>query len=228
VKRISPIHLLIALNILLIFMRDLILPEEVAAAIAVGVETRLLAIGAWGYLGIVAAYVVCSFFFVPLLIPLNILGGALYGAYVGTAVAIAGITLGCIASTLSARHVFTGMQQTIERRPTVRRLLAHADEHRNTTIVMVRLAVVVPYLVQNIALAMTGSSVWRLAVLTAFSALPGAAIYSLLGAGLVRADDANELMLYIAAPILLAVAVAGVLAYYNGRADKPAVRNSSD
>ncbi|MGW8369692.1 MAG: TVP38/TMEM64 family protein [Gammaproteobacteria bacterium] len=219
-KRLSPIHLLIALNIVLILMRDLILPDDVVAAFAAGVETQLLAIGPWGYVGLVLAYVLCSFFFVPLLIPLNILGGALYGAYVGTAVGLVGITLGCVASTLSARYVFTGMQATVERRPTIRRLLAHADDHRNATIIMVRLAVVVPYLVQNIALALTTSSVWRLAALTAIGAIPGAAIYSLLGAGLVRADDASELMIYIALPILLAMAIAGAMAYFSGRYDK--------
>jgi hypothetical protein len=40
-----------------------------------------------------------------------------------------------------------------------------------------------PYLWQNIALAVTKISLTRLTLLTAVSALPGAAIYSLLGAG---------------------------------------------
>ena len=92
VKRINPIWLLIALNIVLFVFRDLLLPDAARAAIAETVETTVLSLGVFGYAGIVLMYVLCGFFFVPLLIPLNILGGALYGAWAGTAVALAGIT----------------------------------------------------------------------------------------------------------------------------------------
>jgi uncharacterized membrane protein YdjX (TVP38/TMEM64 family) len=221
VKRINPIHLLIALNLLLILFRDLILPEGTSAALAEGVEATLVALGPFGYAGLVLAFLLCSFFFVPLMIPLNILGGALYGPGAGTAVALTGITLGCIASTISVRYVFTGMQQTIEKRPALKRLIAGADRHLDLVIVMVRFTVIVPYLFQNIALALTRASIARLTLLTAVSAIPSAAIYSFLGAGLVAADDLQQLLLYIGLPIALMLALAGALAWFRSRLGGP-------
>ena len=220
-KRLSPIHLLIALNVLLILFRDLILPAETTAAIGAEVESVLLALGPFGYVGLVLAYIVCGFFFVPLLIPLNILGGALYGAWVGTAVALAGITLGCVASTFSARHVFTGMQQSIDKRPGLKRMIAGADRHRNLIIVMVRFAVVIPYLIQNVALALTSASITRLAALTAVSAVPGAAIYSFLGAGLVESDDVQTTLLLLGISVAIMLALAGALAWLRTRLGEP-------
>ncbi|MDX1563399.1 MAG: hypothetical protein R3305_10760, partial [Gammaproteobacteria bacterium] len=123
--------------------------------------------------------------------------------------------------------VFTGMQRSIDERPAVRRLLARADTHSNLVIVMVRLAVIVPYLVQNLALAATGAPIWRLALMTSVSAIPGAAIYSLLGAGLVQADDVGELSLYVGLPVALLLALAGALAFFNGRQRKAASEGHS-
>jgi len=221
VKRLNPIHILIALNVLLILFRDLLLPEQATAAVATSVEATLAALGPLGYVGLVAIYVLCSFFFVPLLIPLNILGGALYGAAAGTAVGLAGITLGCVASTISARYVFTGMQQSIEKRPGLKRLIASADRHCNLVIVMVRFAVVIPYLFQNIALAVTSASITRLALVTAVSAIPGAAIYSFLGAGLVESEDTTEMLLYLAIPVAIMLALTGALAWFRHRLGGP-------
>jgi uncharacterized membrane protein YdjX (TVP38/TMEM64 family) len=217
VKRVNPIYLLIALNILLVLFRDVILPEETSAAMASAVEVTVLGLGVIGYVSIVVAYVLCGFFFVPLLIPLNILGGAVYGAYIGTAVALVGITLGCIASTVSARYVFTGMQSVVDKRPGLQRLLARADNHRNLAIVMVRFAVVIPYLIQNIALAVTQSSIVRIASVTAVSAVPGAAIYSFLGAGLVQAEDVSEFLIYLAVPVVLMLCLTGAMAWFKAR-----------
>jgi uncharacterized membrane protein YdjX (TVP38/TMEM64 family) len=217
VKRINPIYLLIALNILLILFRDVLLPEETSAALAATVESSLIRLGIFGYAGIVLIYVLCGFFFVPILIPLNILGGALYGAWAGTAVAVVGVTFGCIASILSVRYVFTGMQNVVERREGLKRLIGKADRYPNLAIVMVRFAVVIPYLWQNIALAMTRSSAVRIALVTAISGIPGAAIYSFLGAGLVEADDVPDLLLYMAVPVGIMLGLMAAIAWFRSR-----------
>ena len=197
----------------------MLLPEETTAAIATSVETALARLGPFGYVGIVAAYIVCGFFLVPLLIPLNILGGALYGAWTGTIVALAGITLATVASIVSVRHLFTGMHAAIEKRPRLRQLIAGADRHSNLVILTIRFSVIVPYLVQNIALAATNASATRITLITAVSAIPGAAIYSLLGAGLVEAQQVSELLLYVLVPILLMLGLTGAMVWFRARAD---------
>ncbi|HEY5666863.1 MAG TPA: VTT domain-containing protein [Gammaproteobacteria bacterium] len=220
-KRINPIYLLIALNIVFFVFRDFILSEETQEVLATSIESLLLSIGIFGHIGIVATYVLCGFFFVPLLIPLNILGGALYGAYVGTLIAVAGVTLSTMASTYAARYVFTGMQVSIKNRPRIRRLLDHADNHPNLSVVLVRFMIVIPYLVQNIALAATRSSIARITVVTMISASPGAAIYSLLGAGLVRAEQVNEMLIYLALPVVLFIFVSLGMIYVRKKYEEP-------
>jgi uncharacterized membrane protein YdjX (TVP38/TMEM64 family) len=218
-KRINPIFLFIGFNILLFLFRDSIFPDYSNADLSSDMEAFLDSLGIFGYLGVLTIYAVCSFFFIPLLIPLNIACGALYGAYIGTAISIVGIVAGCLMSTVSVRYVFTGMQRLAEERPAARKVLEQISTHGVKTVILVRLAFIVPYLLQNIVLAATTVGAWRLAALTAIGSLPGAAIYSFLGAGLVQSDDANDLALYLGIPLALFVVISLVVRYVNKRYD---------
>lgn len=217
VRRINPIWLLVALNVAFLLLRSVFLSEETSAAIGNWVEMSMLRLGVLGYIGLIAGFVLCGFFFVPLLIPLNILGGALYGAYAGTIVALIGVTLSTAASTVSARYLFTGMRQTLDQRPRLQYFVALADRHVNFSIVMIRFAIVVPYILQNVALAMTRASIARITILTTLGAIPGAAIYSLLGAGLVQTEDAREMLLYVAVPVLLTLGLTATVAWFRAK-----------
>jgi uncharacterized membrane protein YdjX (TVP38/TMEM64 family) len=186
VKRINPIYLIIAFNVLFFVLQDFVLPEGAVDRFGDRMEILLGNLGALGYVLVLALYTACSFFFIPLLIPINILCGAIYGPYAGTAVAIVGITIGCAASTISVRYVFRGMQRAVDERASAQKILGQIGRHGAIVVIAVRLAFVVPYLLQNIVLAVTSLSVYRLTLLTAIGALPGAAIYSFLGAGLMQ------------------------------------------
>lgn len=221
-KRINPIYLLIAFTALLILLRDWLLPAETTAAIAASVESALIALGPFGHVGIVAAFGVTGFFFLPFVIPLCLLGGALYGPWVGTALALAGLVLSTATSTLAVRHVFTGMQQTIEKRPKLKRMIASADRHLNLVIVTVRFAIIVPPLFQHVALALTGASLTRLVLVTSVASIPAAAIFSFLGAGLVEADNVTDLTLYLAIPVALMLALTLALSWFRSRLGDPA------
>lgn len=105
----------------------------------------------------------------------------------------------------------------MDRNPRLQRFVDTADRHMNLAILMIRFAVVVPYQLQNIALAMTRASIARITVLTMLSAIPGAVVYSFLGAGLVQAEEAKELLLYVAVPIILMLAVTAVMSWLNSR-----------
>lgn len=221
-KRINPVYLLIAFTALLFLLRDWLLPAETTAAIAASVESALIALGPLGYAGIVAGFGVSGFFFLPFVIPLCILSGALYGAWAGTGVALAGIVLSTVTSTVSVRHVFTGMQQTIDKRPKLKRMISNADRHLNLVIVTVRFAVIVPLLFQHVALALTHASLTRLAVVTSVSSIPAAAIFAFLGAGLVEADEVTDLTLYLAIPVALMLLLTLALAWFKSRLGDPA------
>lgn len=139
VKRINPIYLFIGFNILVFVLRDVVFDSS-GEQLAANVESVLAWLGLWGYVAVAGIYVVCAFFFIPLLIPLNIAGGALYGAYAGTAVAFVGIVLGSVASTFSVRHVFKGMQGMVGRRPAAMKALNQISRHGPVAVVLIRLA----------------------------------------------------------------------------------------
>lgn len=218
-RKLNPIYLIIAFNVLFFVLQDFVLPEGAMDRFGDRMETVLGGLGVLGYASVLALYTLCSFFFIPLLIPINILCGAIYGPYVGTAVAIVGITIGCAASTISVRYVFRGMQRAVDERPSAQRILDQIARHGAVVVIAVRLAFIVPYLVQNIVLAVTSLNVYRLTLLTAIGALPGAAIYSFLGAGLMQADSARELTFFLAVPLVLLVVIALALKYFNARFD---------
>jgi uncharacterized membrane protein YdjX (TVP38/TMEM64 family) len=93
--------------------------------------------------------------------------------------------------------------------------LHQIERHGGLAVLMIRLAFVIPYLFQNIVLAMTSIGAYRLAALTAIGSLPGAAIYSFLGAGLVQAEDANQLAVYLGIPLLLLIGISLAVRYLN-------------
>ena len=207
--------MLVAFNVLVFLFRDVLLPEDLLARSSASLEATLLDLGVFGYIGIVGLYTACAFLFIPLLIPLNILCGALYGPYMGTVISLVGITLGCIASTLSVRYVFRGMEKLVEKRPAAQKVLKQVEQRGDIMVIAVRLAFVVPYLLQNIALAITSIGIWRLTALTAIGSIPSAAIYSFLGAGLMRSENVSQFALYLAVPLLLFIVISFVLKRLN-------------
>lgn len=216
-SKLNPVYLLIAFNVLYFAFGHWFGSGAVWQSFSHRAELFVASLGFLGYLGLVAAYFVCAFFFIPLLIPLNIASGALYGPYVGTAISLAGITAGSLASTLSVRYVFTGMQGMIGKHPSAQKVLDRIGAHGAVAVLMLRLAFVVPYLWQNIILALTELDSRRLVALTAIGSLPGAAVYCFLGAGLMRPGDAGTLGVYLAVPLFLVAAIWLILKYLTGK-----------
>ncbi len=206
-RGLGPILVVVALSIGFHFVGDALFGNRIDA-IAMRLEAFVASLGFAGYAVIVAAYALCCFFFVPVLIPLNIASGALYGPYVGTVVALASICAGAAASAISIRHVFKGMQRLVENRAEAKRIREQVGEYGSTVVVVVRLAFIVPYLWQNIMLALSPIALDRLVLLTAVGALPGAAVYALVGAGLVAQESVTQLSIYLGVAIALFAAIA--------------------
>ena len=219
-KKLNPIWFLVGFNLIFLIARTWIIPPDVLDSLNLQLQATLATIGPPGYLGVVALFAICAFFFIPLMIPLNILCGAAWGPATGTAVAIVGVTAGCYASTLSVRHVFTGMRQSIENRATAQQIIKRVNRHGPIIVLLVRLAFVVPYLIQNMVLAVTKIDIHRLAALTAIGGLPAAAIYSFLGAGLVRAETLSTLAVYLAVPLILLIVLSVLLRFLERRYDR--------
>lgn len=215
-RNLGPILSVVALSLAFHFLGQPIFGDRLAP-LAQRAEAFVVGLGFAGYVAIILSYALCSFFFVPLLIPLNVASGALYGPYVGTAVALACIAAGTAASAVSVRRVFTGMQRFVEARPGAEGLLRQVAARGAAVVLLVRLAFIVPYLWQNVVLALTPIAIGRLVWLSVVGSVPGAAVYSLLGAGLVRQESVSSMAAFLGLPLVLLGAVGVAVRYLKKR-----------
>lgn len=217
-KRVNPVFLLVFFSILVFVLRKVLFPQYADDVLVGHIEDFLASFGNFSILILLGVYFVCSFFFIPILIPLNIACGAIFGPTLGALVGLGGILVSCLATTVSVRYVFRGMGAFAMQHQDVKRFLDQITRHGIIVVVLVRLAFVVPYLIQNFVLALTNLRLYRLLVLTLVGGLPGVVSYSFLGAGLVRLDDASTYGLFLLVPLVLLVLVSLVIHVLRRRA----------
>ena len=203
VNRINPVLLLIIFSVLVFLVRKYFFPEYSDEMVISALEGFLTTLGALSYLYMLLAFVICSFFYIPILMPLCLLCGAFFGPVTGAIMALAGITLGGIATTISVRRVFRGMGNVVMNNDEYKKMLVNLTRHGVLVVLLVRLAFVVPYMLQNILLALTNISTGRLALLTLVGAIPGAMSYSFLGAGLVSLGNTDLYGLMVMIPVVV-------------------------
>jgi len=199
--------LLVFFTVLIFILRKLFFPEFSDEALITSLEAMLGPLGVASIAILLGLYFFCSFFFIPILIPLNIACGALYGPLTGSLVALSGILVSCLASTVSVRYVFRGLGKYAMEHPDLKDYLVQVTRHGALTVILVRLAFVVPYLLQNLVLAMTNLSLLRLITLTFLGAIPGVVSYSFLGAGLMSLENTQSFVLYLSVPLFTLVGI---------------------
>ena len=225
IQNINPVMLLILFSLLAYVLRRIFFPEFSDAALVNSLEQLLATFGLMSIVYLLSIYFFCSFFFIPILIPLNIACGALYGAVPGAGIALCGVLVSCFASTVSVRYVFRGLGKYAMEHQNVKDYLNQATRHGVLTVIVVRLAFVVPYLLQNIVLAMTNLSLIRLLGLTLLGAVPGVVSYSFLGAGLVSLESTQSFVVLISVPLLMLVLVSAVIPYLRRRMNSSSQRD---
>ncbi len=141
-----------------------------------GFVARVEALGAWGPLALVAAYLLGTVAFVPGSI-LTLAAGALFGLVRGTAYAFAGATLGAAAAFLIARYL---ARRPVEKRigddPRFRRLDESIGREGRRVVFLLRLSPVFPFALLNYALGLTRVSFADYLV-ASVGMLPGTLLY---------------------------------------------------
>lgn len=211
VRKVNPVLLLIIFSVLIFLVRKYFFPEYSDEMVVDTLEGILATLGPLSFIYILITFIVCSFFFIPILMPLCLLCGAFFGPVNGAMIALAGITLGCVATTISVRRVFRGMGAVVMNNPEYKNMLNKLTQHGTVVVLLVRLAFVVPYILQNILLALTNIGVGRLALLTLVGAIPGAMSYSFLGAGLVSLGNTDLYGAMVMTPVVVLYLVNGVV-----------------
>ncbi|WP_439655658.1 TVP38/TMEM64 family protein [Sulfitobacter marinivivus] len=134
----------------------------------------------------VLAYVVIVGFSLPGATIATLTGGFLFGTGIGTVFNVAGATLGAIAIFLAAR---LGLGEMLKARidasdGVVAKIKRGIDENQWSMLFAIRLVPAVPFFVANLIPAFLDVPLYRFAVSTFLGIIPGAIVYTSVGAGL--------------------------------------------
>ncbi|MGR3435120.1 MAG: TVP38/TMEM64 family protein [Shimia sp.] len=115
----------------------------------------------------------------------SITGGFLFALFPGTLFNMIAATLGATATFLVARYsAGDAWEKLSENEGIVGRIKKGIDESQWETLFLVRLLPIFPFFVSNIALSLVGVPLWKYVVGTFLGILPGALVYTWIGAGL--------------------------------------------
>ncbi|AHM03993.1 putative membrane protein [Roseibacterium elongatum DSM 19469] len=167
------------------FLRDTLTFEALAEN-----RERLIAFRDGNYaataLVFIAIYVAIVAFSLPGATIATLTGGFLFATFPGALFNVIAATLGATAIFLAARW---GLGEKLAARMdasegTVRRIKAGIDENQWSMLFLIRLVPAVPFFVANIVPALVNVPLSRFAISTFLGIIPGAVVYTSVGAGL--------------------------------------------
>lgn len=137
-------------------------------------------------LAFVVAYVVIVAFSLPGATVATLTGGFLFELFPGVLYNVGGATLGAIVIFLAAQW---GLGDRLKERMdasegVVRKIKAGIDDNQWSMLFFIRLVPVVPFFVANLVPAFLGVPLFRFAISTFFGIMPGALVFTSVGAGL--------------------------------------------
>lgn len=161
-------------------------------------------------LAFVATYVVIVALSIPGATLATITGGFLFGAGLATPINVISATIGAALVFSAARM---GAGDYLARRMDasdgrIRRFKSAIDANQWEALFLIRLIPGVPFFLANLLPAMFGVKLHRFVIATALGIIPGALVYTSLGAGLgevLARDEAPDLGVILTPPILLPI-----------------------
>jgi uncharacterized membrane protein YdjX (TVP38/TMEM64 family) len=140
----------------------------------------------WASLGFIAAYVGIVAFSLPGATIATLTGGFLFGLFPGAIYNVTGATIGAVAVFLAARAGFgAAIAHKVQAGGGAgARLMAGLRENEWSVLFMMRLIPVLPFFVANLIPAFVGTRLMPFAVTTFLGIIPGAVVYTSVGAGL--------------------------------------------
>jgi uncharacterized membrane protein YdjX (TVP38/TMEM64 family) len=138
----------------------------------------------------VAAYVAVAALSLPGATVMTLAGGLLFGAALGTALAVVAATTGATLLFLLARRVF-GEDALARLGPRAERLAAAIRREAASYLLVLRLVPLFPFFLVNLVPAFCGVRLPVFVATTFVGIIPGTAVFSLAGAGLGNALGAG-------------------------------------
>lgn len=164
-----------------------------------------------------AAYVAIVAFSLPGATIASLTGGFLFGIFPGTLINVVSATTGATLLFLAARMgLGERLARRIEANPgTLQRLKRGIDANQWSVLFLMRLLPAVPFFVANLLPALISVPLHRFAVTTFFGIMPGALIYTSVGAGLgevIARGERPDLSAMVSPPVLLPILGLALLA----------------
>ncbi|MCR9089232.1 MAG: TVP38/TMEM64 family protein [Rhodobacteraceae bacterium] len=160
--------------------------------------------------GFIAAYALIVGFSLPGATVATLTGGFLFATFPGALYNVIAATTGAVAIFMAARW---GLGEQLAARMdastgTVKRIKEGIDTSQWEMLFLIRLVPVVPFFVANLVPALVGVPLRRYAISTFFGIIPGAVVYTSVGAGLgdvLAAGEAPDLGVIFEPHILLPI-----------------------
>lgn len=140
----------------------------------------------WASLGFIAAYFVIVGLSLPGATIATLTGGFLFGMFPGTAYNVIGASLGAIAVFMAARAGFGAdvAARVQSGGGAAARLQSALQKNEWSALLIMRLVPVVPFFLANLIPAFVGARLDRYAMTTVVGIIPGALVFTSIGAGL--------------------------------------------
>ena len=145
-------------------------------------------------LGFLLAYALVVAFSLPGATILTLTGGFLFATFPGALYNVIGATMGAVAIFLAAKWGLGARlaAQMDTGEGLVKKIKDGIDENQWSMLFLIRLVPVVPFFVANLVPARVGVSLGRYVVATFLGIIPGAVVYTSVGAGLGDVFDRGE------------------------------------
>ena len=174
-------------------------------------ETRFQRLGIWAYLLFVIAFVALAMFPVPSTFWV-LLGGSLFGPWLGTVLSVASATIAASLAFVIGRYLARDYVRT-HAGPRVRRVMRGVEAEGWRFVAMTRLIPVFPFAPTNYALGLTGIRLRTYAWTTGIALIPNLAAYTWLGHATRQAITGAENLIQF---LLVALALIALLLFLPG------------
>ena len=155
-------------------------------------------LGVWGPVVFIGMWIASAVFLLPGG-ALGLVGGLLFGPWLGTTYTIFGATLGAVAAFLAGKYVARDMVKgMVENNPRLQKIDKGVEEEGWRFLMLTRLVPVFPYNVQNYVYALTAVDLLTYTWTTFVFMLPGSLAFSFAGGAITSGGSPVEIIAYLA------------------------------
>ncbi|MGM0501804.1 MAG: TVP38/TMEM64 family protein [Bacillota bacterium] len=155
-------------------------------------------LGFWGPVAFIGLWLASAVFLLPGG-ALGLVGGALFGPWLGTLYTALGSTIGAIAAFIAGKYIARDMVQgMVENNPKLKKIDEGVEKEGWRFVMLTRLVPIFPYNVQNYVYALTAIDLPSYSLATFVFMLPGCLAFSFAGGAITSGGSPVKIIAYLA------------------------------